>query len=152
MLRGVRPTSALTGGASIPPVTIVLLATDSDGLFNDVDAALASDPLFGIGCGWAFQSGEWLAAVVVSPSSRPLGSSDSDEMRPTRLPSVCAAEANASRGVIEPSVSVPTATAHKPAATAAAEPELLPEGDRDSACGLRVWPPLLRPTFFITGV
>jgi 2-polyprenyl-6-methoxyphenol hydroxylase-like FAD-dependent oxidoreductase len=25
------------------------------------DAALAADPLFGVGCGWAFQSGEWLA-------------------------------------------------------------------------------------------
>lgn len=28
------------------------------------DAALASDPLFGIGCGWALQSGEWLADSV----------------------------------------------------------------------------------------
>jgi menaquinone-9 beta-reductase len=28
------------------------------------DAALASDPLFGIGCGWAFQSAEWLADSV----------------------------------------------------------------------------------------
>lgn len=28
------------------------------------DAALATDPLFGIGCGWAFQSGEWLADCV----------------------------------------------------------------------------------------
>ncbi len=28
------------------------------------DAALAVDPLFGIGCGWAFQSGEWLADSV----------------------------------------------------------------------------------------
>src|SRR4029453_804237 len=25
------------------------------------DAALWSDPLWGIGCGWAFQSAEWLA-------------------------------------------------------------------------------------------
>ena len=25
------------------------------------DAALASDPVFGVGCGWAFQSAEWLA-------------------------------------------------------------------------------------------
>ena len=24
------------------------------------DAALASDPLWGVGCGWAFQSAEWL--------------------------------------------------------------------------------------------
>ncbi len=28
------------------------------------DAALASDPLFGIGCGWAFQSAEWLADAL----------------------------------------------------------------------------------------
>jgi flavin-dependent dehydrogenase len=28
------------------------------------DAALATDPLFGVGCGWAMQSGEWLADSV----------------------------------------------------------------------------------------
>jgi 2-polyprenyl-6-methoxyphenol hydroxylase-like FAD-dependent oxidoreductase len=28
------------------------------------DAAMAVDPLFGVGCGWAFQSGEWLADSV----------------------------------------------------------------------------------------
>jgi len=28
------------------------------------DAALATDPLFGVGCGWAFQSAEWLAEAV----------------------------------------------------------------------------------------
>jgi 2-polyprenyl-6-methoxyphenol hydroxylase-like FAD-dependent oxidoreductase len=28
------------------------------------DAAIAADPLFGIGCGWAFQSGEWLAEAL----------------------------------------------------------------------------------------
>jgi menaquinone-9 beta-reductase len=28
------------------------------------DAALAADPLFGVGCGWAFQSAEWLADAV----------------------------------------------------------------------------------------
>jgi menaquinone-9 beta-reductase len=33
------------------------------------DAALATDPLFGVGCGWAFQSGEWLADAV-SPALR----------------------------------------------------------------------------------
>lgn len=39
------------------------------------DAALATDPLFGIGCGWALQSAEWLADSVV-PALRgeePLG-------------------------------------------------------------------------------
>jgi flavin-dependent dehydrogenase len=29
------------------------------------DAALATDPLFGVGCGWAFQSSEWLAESVL---------------------------------------------------------------------------------------
>jgi len=29
------------------------------------DAALATDPLFGVGCGWALQSAEWLAENVV---------------------------------------------------------------------------------------
>jgi len=33
------------------------------------DAALAADPLFGVGCGWAFQSAEWLADSV-GPSLR----------------------------------------------------------------------------------
>lgn len=33
------------------------------------DAALAIDPLFGVGCGWALQSGEWLADSV-APSLR----------------------------------------------------------------------------------
>ena len=42
---------------------------------------------------------------------------------------------------IEPSVSVPTASGASPAATAAADPELDPDGLRSSACGLAVWPP-----------
>src|SRR5687768_14154430 len=42
---------------------------------------------------------------------------------------------------IDPSVSVPTATAHKFAATAAPDPELDPHGLRSSAYGLRVSPP-----------
>jgi 2-polyprenyl-6-methoxyphenol hydroxylase-like FAD-dependent oxidoreductase len=29
------------------------------------DAALAADPLFGVGCGWAFQSAEWLCDAVL---------------------------------------------------------------------------------------
>jgi menaquinone-9 beta-reductase len=28
------------------------------------DAALATDPLFGVGCGWAFQSAEWLSRSI----------------------------------------------------------------------------------------
>lgn len=34
------------------------------GLALTGDAALAIDPLFGVGCGWALQSGEWLADAV----------------------------------------------------------------------------------------
>jgi 2-polyprenyl-6-methoxyphenol hydroxylase-like FAD-dependent oxidoreductase len=37
------------------------------------DAALATDPLFGIGCGWAFQTSEWLADAV-APALRGEGS------------------------------------------------------------------------------
>lgn len=40
------------------------------------DAALATDPIFGVGCGFAFQSGEWLADSV-SPALRGLESLDS---------------------------------------------------------------------------
>ena len=43
--------------------------------------------------------------------------------------------------MIEPSVSVPTAAAHRLAATAAPEPELEPQAVRSSAYGLRVKPP-----------
>lgn len=39
------------------------------------DAALATDPLFGVGCGFAFQSGEWLADSV-SPALREVESLD----------------------------------------------------------------------------
>ncbi len=42
---------------------------------------------------------------------------------------------------IEPSVSVPTASGARPAATPAAEPELDPDGLRSSAYGLAVCPP-----------
>jgi flavin-dependent dehydrogenase len=39
------------------------------------DAALAVDPLFGVGCGWALQSAEWLATEVISAlrGEEPLG-------------------------------------------------------------------------------
>jgi 2-polyprenyl-6-methoxyphenol hydroxylase-like FAD-dependent oxidoreductase len=39
-------------------------APASPGLALVGDAALAIDPLFGVGCGWAFQSAEWLADSV----------------------------------------------------------------------------------------
>jgi flavin-dependent dehydrogenase len=40
------------------------------------DAALATDPIFGVGCGFAFQSGEWLADSV-SPALQGVASMDS---------------------------------------------------------------------------
>src|SRR5262245_36215019 len=45
--------------------------------------------------------------------------------------------------MIDPSVSVPTATATRFAATAIADPELEPQGDRSNAYGFRACP--LRP-------
>ena len=38
--------------------------TTAPGLALIGDAALATDPLFGVGCGWAFQSAEWMADAV----------------------------------------------------------------------------------------
>jgi flavin-dependent dehydrogenase len=35
-----------------------------DGLALVGDAAMATDPLWGVGCGWAFQTGEWLADAL----------------------------------------------------------------------------------------
>ncbi|HEY1853015.1 MAG TPA: NAD(P)/FAD-dependent oxidoreductase [Solirubrobacterales bacterium] len=48
------------------------------------DAAMATDPLFGIGCGWAFQSGEWLADSV-GPALRGRGSLERGLKRYRRL-------------------------------------------------------------------
>jgi 2-polyprenyl-6-methoxyphenol hydroxylase-like FAD-dependent oxidoreductase len=48
-------------------------AVTAPGLALVGDAALAADPLFGIGCGWAFQSAEWLADSV-APALRGSGS------------------------------------------------------------------------------
>src|SRR6202789_1934317 len=42
----------------------VVRQTTSPGLAFVGDAALAADPLWGVGCGWALQSGEWLAEAV----------------------------------------------------------------------------------------
>ncbi|HET8673643.1 MAG TPA: NAD(P)/FAD-dependent oxidoreductase [Thermoleophilaceae bacterium] len=42
------------------------------------DAALAADPLWGVGCGWAFQSGEWLADAVAPALSRGGAAADVD--------------------------------------------------------------------------
>jgi 2-polyprenyl-6-methoxyphenol hydroxylase-like FAD-dependent oxidoreductase len=46
-------------------MTNVAHVASAPGLALVGDAALAVDPLWGVGCGWAFQSSEWLADSVV---------------------------------------------------------------------------------------
>ncbi len=45
-------------------MTNVIHTPTAPGLALVGDAALATDPLWGVGCGWAFQSSEWLADSV----------------------------------------------------------------------------------------
>lgn len=45
-------------------MTNIMRAPSVPGLALVGDAALATDPLYGVGCGWAFQSAEWLAESV----------------------------------------------------------------------------------------
>jgi 2-polyprenyl-6-methoxyphenol hydroxylase-like FAD-dependent oxidoreductase len=45
-------------------LTNVVSAPAANGVALVGDAALAMDPLWGVGCGWAFQSAEWLADSV----------------------------------------------------------------------------------------
>jgi 2-polyprenyl-6-methoxyphenol hydroxylase-like FAD-dependent oxidoreductase len=71
--------SFLSGIPEAPPISVSRLASPilgkiempnkvrvpvAPGLALVGDAAMAVDPLFGVGCGWAFQSGEWLAESV----------------------------------------------------------------------------------------
>jgi flavin-dependent dehydrogenase len=50
-------TSKLIGALDVPNV---LRPAAKPGVALVGDAALAADPLFGVGCGWAFQTAEWL--------------------------------------------------------------------------------------------
>src|SRR3954471_3757902 len=43
------------------------------------DAAMAADPLWGVGCGFAFQSGEWLADAVGAPLAAGAADAQVDE-------------------------------------------------------------------------
>ncbi len=56
-------------------MTNVAHAPTAPGLALVGDAALAEDPLWGIGCGWAFQSAEWLADGVGEAFALPAGAS-----------------------------------------------------------------------------
>ena len=42
------------------------------------DAAMSADPVWGIGCGWAFQSGEWLADALAPSFGNGSSPSDAD--------------------------------------------------------------------------
>jgi flavin-dependent dehydrogenase len=57
-LAGATRESKLLGKLKLPNVS---RPAARPGLAFVGDAALASDPLWGVGCGWAFQSAEWLA-------------------------------------------------------------------------------------------
>ena len=50
-------------GAKVDIPNVIHTPT-APGLALAGDAALATDPLWGVGCGWALQSGEWLADSV----------------------------------------------------------------------------------------
>jgi menaquinone-9 beta-reductase len=49
----------------------VMRTPTAPGLALVGDAAFATDPLFGVGCGWAFQSAEWLADSVAPALAAP---------------------------------------------------------------------------------
>jgi flavin-dependent dehydrogenase len=56
-LAGAERASKLVGKLDVPNV---MRPAARPGVAFVGDAALASDPIFGVGCGWAFQSAEWL--------------------------------------------------------------------------------------------
>lgn len=60
-IRASRLVSPVLGKIEMPNKVRVPVAP---GLALVGDAAMAVDPLFGVGCGWAFQSAEWLAESV----------------------------------------------------------------------------------------
>lgn len=60
-LAGAERVSGLLGMLDVPNLS---RRPTRPGLAFIGDAALAADPLWGVGCGWAFQSAEWLVACV----------------------------------------------------------------------------------------
>lgn len=60
-LRGARRVSDFLGMIEMPNH---VRAPAARGMAFIGDAALTSDPIFGVGCGWAMQSAEWLADAV----------------------------------------------------------------------------------------
>ena len=57
-------------------MTNVTHARTAPGLALVGDAAMAIDPLWGVGCGWALQSAEWLADGVSAALGEPRASAD----------------------------------------------------------------------------
>ncbi len=57
VLADAEPASKLIGKLEVPNV---MRPAARPGVAFVGDAALATDPVFGVGCGWAFQSAEWL--------------------------------------------------------------------------------------------
>ncbi len=60
-LDGARPIAKWFGKLEMPST---IRPAAARGMAFAGDAAQASDPLFGVGCGWAFQSADWLAEEV----------------------------------------------------------------------------------------
>jgi flavin-dependent dehydrogenase len=71
-MSGATRESKLIGKLDLPNVSRPAART---GIAFVGDAALASDPLWGVGCGWAFQSSEWL---VDATADALLGGGESD--------------------------------------------------------------------------
>jgi menaquinone-9 beta-reductase len=61
---GAERTSKLIGKLEMPNV---MRPAARPGVAFVGDAALATDPVFGVGCGWAFQSAEWLVDHTSAP-------------------------------------------------------------------------------------
>jgi menaquinone-9 beta-reductase len=70
MLEGLPDAPPIAESRLVAPIqgkldmTNVANAPTASGVALVGDAALAIDPLWGVGCGWAFQSAEWLAEAV----------------------------------------------------------------------------------------
>jgi 2-polyprenyl-6-methoxyphenol hydroxylase-like FAD-dependent oxidoreductase len=58
----------------------VMRTPTAPGLALVGDAAFATDPLFGVGCGWAFQSAEWLADSVAPALAGPTGTAGQEAL------------------------------------------------------------------------
>src|SRR5215468_4221989 len=121
MRRPAKPdaTAAAPSSAAPPPASTAPPASTSS-----TTAASATVRAIGPAVSWVWEIGTipaWLTSPTVG-------------LIPTMPLTVAGA-------TIEPSVSVPIATAHRFAATAAPEPELDPDGFRSSTYGFRVRPP-----------